>query len=875
MSDSETIKTRSVLARWIQPILKGRQYFACLLPGNIGPASTFILKLFYSGIKADQEQIDTIKQLPHNAIVIYASKFKSYFEYLFYYTHYKQNNIPFPEIGFYYRFILWQPVSRLIRIALNHLDFILTHRKLPNPFKSGYLADELEAGRTGLFALVDRKGFYRRFVKAGTDPLQYLIDMQEHIDRPIYIVPQLMFFGRKPFRSNPTLMDILFGPEAKPGRIRRMVTLFKNPGRIFIEVSKPINLQEFIEQHQFQEKTSAHQALVLRRDLLKQINRHRQSIIGPVLKSPMELKQGILTNDRLREFMQQYSKKRNIPLHVVHRKADSYVEEIATRFNMALIKIGEKMVGWFIKTMFEGVMINQDALARVKAMSQKGPLVLIPCHKSHIDYLILSYLLYNNNMPLPLIAAGKNLSFWPLGPFFRGGGAFFIRRTFRGAILYTKVFSEYIRNILAEGYNIEFFIEGGRSRTGKLILPKLGLLNILLTSFKEGASEDLILVPIYIGYDRVLEENAYLHEIEGGKKEPESFLQILQARKFLKKRYGKIYIKFHDPISLNSLSSENGGSIQEMTSKEQNIFCRNLGWRVLNAINRITVITPHSVAAAALLNCSRGSFTFDHITEHIQTYLSYLSSHEAMLADTLHMEPIATTQHVLNDYVQRKMLEPMSKSSGNEDLQATYQINEARRPLLEYYKNNCISFFIPAAFTSISILEKDAFQFSASDLHDGYTFLQDFFKYEFAYDIDKSSEHYVRKSIKAFIDDAILIPHPTLPDTYNLTSAGFRKLQLFARFLRTYFESYWIVLNYYMNTTKNSSKPKDRFKKIQSLGSRMYKNKQIQRKEAISKINFMNAESYFGTHGLKSSEDIEQIQFYKKTIQKYMNATPI
>ncbi|MCJ7830257.1 MAG: glycerol-3-phosphate acyltransferase, partial [Desulfobacterales bacterium] len=205
------------------------------------------------------------------------------------------------------------------------------------------------------------------------------------------------------------------------------------------------------------------------------------------------------------------------------------------------------MVRWVIKSMFDGVMVNDEMLARLKTMSLRGPLILVPCHKSHMDYLILSYVLYQNNLPCPLVAAGTNLSFWPIGPLFRGGGAFFIRRSFRGAVLYSKVFTEYIEKLLEEGFNIEFFIEGGRSRTGKLIMPKLGLLSILLNGMKSGACEDLIFAPIYIGYDQVLEDSAYLEELEGGQKKPESFWQGLKARKFLKKRYGKIYLQFQEP----------------------------------------------------------------------------------------------------------------------------------------------------------------------------------------------------------------------------------------------------------------------------------------------------------------------------------------
>jgi glycerol-3-phosphate O-acyltransferase len=202
---------------------------------------------------------------------------------------------------------------------------------------------------------------------------------------------------------------------------------------------------------------------------------------------------------------------------------------------------------------------------------------------------------------------------------------------------------------------------------------------------------------------------------------------------------------------------------------------------------------------------------------------------------------------------------------------ALFKVNENKRQNLEYYKNNCISFFIPGAITALAILAKDAFQFSASDLHDDYKLLQYFFKYEFAYDVDKPPEHYVRKNIKAFIDDAILMPHPTLPDTYNVTSSGFRKLQLFSRFLKTYFESYWIVLNYFMQYPQNSIKPKDRLKKIGAIGNRMYKKKELERKEALSVINYRNGVEFFITNGVKGSDDNEKILFYADAIHKYLN----
>jgi len=869
---SEFTKFRSKAREKITSIFQNasNQYF-CQLPEHIGYFSTLLLKLFYSGINVNKDQTPNLQNLHKNGAIVYVTKHKSYFLYLFYYIRYKLDGLPFPQIGFDYSVVIWQPVSRIIKIFLAYVDHIARNLSLPDPYEKGYIGQELMAGCPVLLSLIEKKGFYRRFVKEKTDPIRYLIEVQKTTDRPIYMIPQLMFFDKAPQRSSLNLIDILFGTKENPGKLRRLIILFRNPGRVFVELSEPINLKTFLEVAENQKQSDEHLALVLRRNLLVQINRHRQSITGPVLKTTDEMKENILTSERLQNFMEHYSGSRDIPIQTVHKKANAFLDEIAAKYNMVIIKTASVLITWILNTMFDGVAVDEKGLSKIKSISKKGPLILIPCHKSHIDYLILSYLLYHNNMPCPHVAAGKNLSFWPMGPLFRGAGAFFIRRSFRGAILYSKVFAGYIHNLLSEGFNIEFFIEGGRSRTGKLILPKLGLLSILLNSFKNNACEDMIFSPIFIGYDRILEESSYINEIEGEKKQPESLLQVVKARKFLKKRYGRIYIQFHEPISLRELLEQYGTPIEDMTSKELNILCRNLGHRMINAINNVSVVTPHALVAAAAMNCSKKSFTYDHFLSHVETYMSYLALQKAKLADTLLIDHVHAVEHAFENYIQRKFIERITKDKEEPISDSLFKINESKRPHLEYYKNNCISFFIPGAIASLAILAQDAFQFSAPDLHDDYEFIQYFFKYEFAYDVDITVDRYVRKNLKAFIDDAIIMPHPSLPDTYNLTSSGFRKLNLFSSFLKTYFESCWIVLNFFMQNPQNSTEPKERLKKIEAIGSRFYKQRTIERKEALSRINYSNGIEFFTTNGVKGLEDKDKIEYYADKMQKYMN----
>ena len=862
---------KAIAARAVEFLKDSQDQYSCYLPGNIGMLSSLFLRLFFSGVRINEHQLAVIRHIPKDALVIYVTKYKNHFEHLFYHTRYRQEDLPVPELALDYRMMMWQPVSRLLKILIFHWDYLHRNFSFPDPYRNGYIQRELIRGKSMLFSLIDEKGFYRRFIKEKKDPYQCIIKTQQEIDRPIFIVPQLFFFSKKPDITTLSLTDILFGSATKPGKIRRLITLFNRPDKINIEISEPVNLQEFLDLEENREKDPAYQILQLRRYLLDQINRHRQGITGPSLKSTQELKESILTGDILQDFMKAYSQQHDMPLQNVHKMANAHLAKIIAKYNPAVIKVLAAIVKWIIHRMFDGVVVDYSGLHRIKIISHKGPLIFIPCHKSHIDYLILSYIMYMNNMPCPHVAAGENLSFWPLGAIFRRGGAFFIRRTFRGARLYSTVFNEYIHKLLAEGFNIEFFIEGGRSRTGKLILPKLGLLSTLLKAYQNGACKEMIFVPVFVGYDRVIEERSYLNEIEGGKKNPESLSQVIKASKFLKRRFGKIFINFHEPISLNSLLSQSGISFQQMTTEELNSFCRDLGFRVIHAIDRVSVVTPHGLVAAAILNCSKERFTFEQLMSHIDTYRIYMEFQNVKLSDTLTTDSTRAIRQVIDDYCQNKYIECTSSPTGNLLPDGPFVVNENKRPILDYYKNNCIIFFVPAAMTALSILEKDTFQFTSSNLYKGYAFLQKLFKNEFAFDMGTAPSNLVHQTLLAFVNGTILIPHPSLQDTYTITPEGLRKIKIFSAFLKTYLESYWIALRFLKQGLEKRADTESQLKNILHLGNQMYKSKEISRKEALSKVNYGNALAFFNTKGINGADGDAPIDFYAGEVQKYLN----
>ncbi|MCP4670770.1 MAG: glycerol-3-phosphate acyltransferase, partial [Desulfobacula sp.] len=525
-------------------------YFLCFYPGNSGFFTKKLIRRLVNKLNFDDHNIKKINDIDKENIIVYASKHKRTLDFLYYHTKLKSLDLPYPQIGFDFRFFFLLPVKRVFQFFLCHIDYFLHNFKFKDAYSTNYVTKELINGKSGFISLIEEEDFYKRFIKASPDPLFVIIELQKNIKKPIIIIPENIIYITKPMRNDPGITDLLFGTHEKPGRIKRLLTILRYPDKIKVEFASPINLKNFIKRPEVEQLDSEFQAHRLRRYLVDILNRQIKSVTGPVLKSRQEITEDILTKKALREYLADYASQNSLTLKKTHKKAAVYIKEIAANYNLKIINIASWVLTWAFKNLFDELIVNQDEINRMREISTKAPLVLVPCHKSHLDYLLLPYVMFHNNMPCPHIAAGKNLSFWPLGPLFRRAGAFFIRRTFKGAPLYSKIFSSYLEKLLSEGFNIKIFIEGGRSRTGKLLAPRPGGLGMLINAYNSGACPDLYFVPIFIGYDRVLEEDAYLKEIEGGKKNPETLKSLISARKFLKKKYGKVYMRFNEPISI-------------------------------------------------------------------------------------------------------------------------------------------------------------------------------------------------------------------------------------------------------------------------------------------------------------------------------------
>ncbi|MFX2475894.1 glycerol-3-phosphate 1-O-acyltransferase PlsB, partial [Serratia marcescens] len=287
------------------------------------------------------------------------------------------------------------------------------------------------------------------------------------------------------------------------------------------------------------------------------------------------------------------------------------------------------VLSWTWNRLYQG--INVTNAERVRQLAQDGhEIVYVPCHRSHMDYLLLSYVLYHQGLVPPHIAAGINLNFWPAGPIFRRLGAFFIRRTFKGNKLYSTVFREYLGELFTRGYSVEYFVEGGRSRTGRLLEPKTGTLSMTIQAMLRGGTRPITLVPIYIGYEHVMEVGTYAKELRGATKEKESLLQMLRGLRKLR-NLGQGYVNFGEPLPLTAYLNQHvpqwRESIDPIEAQRPSWLTptvNDLAGQIMVRINNAAAANAMNLCSTALLASRQRSLTREQLLEQLECYLQLM-----------------------------------------------------------------------------------------------------------------------------------------------------------------------------------------------------------------------------------------------------------
>jgi glycerol-3-phosphate O-acyltransferase len=798
----------------------------------------WLVKKVLSNVELADEHVSVLKTLSENGIVVYALKNKSQLNSLIIRELSARKGIPRPTYCHGINMIFWQPFIMAARVVMSYLFHRVFKRNALNACKSGYFERIVREGRNVIIQMGGSEWIDSPVTR---EALIELVHAQKHVDAPIYIVPQMITYGRRREKEKESLLNILFGQTEGTGALRRILTFLRYSNQAAVIPAEPVNLAEFLkENEELPEETLYHH---LRNELIDRIDEEKSSIVGPVLKSREEIVNMVIGDERLGQFMEHLAASTGKGYNDVVREARKYVLEIASDYSETFIEVWEKLLTWLWNNIYDGVVVDKQGLAKLRHISKKMPFVIIPCHRSHIDYLLLSYVFYKNNIQMPFVAAGTNLMFWPFGYIFRKSGAFFLRRTFKGNVLYGEVFAKYLETLLKEGLPLEFFIEGGRSRTGKMVMPKYGLLSMIIQAFKKQSYDDLAAVPVYIGYDRVIEEKAYLKELGGAPKAREKTTDVIKSRKLLRKRYGRVYVNVGEPIFLKSYLESQEKTFENMTVAERQSLYRKIGYEIVLRINHVSVVTPFSLVASGLLCHDRRGISHDELMDVLKLFYDYLTHRKVSLAETLvHGEK--AIGEALNLFDQSDLISRMGEEEDERDEmeEIVYSLEDNKRLNLEYYKNNILHYFTPVSFVATSLLLSDEDTVPLSRVLSDYQFLKRLFWREFIFDDQKDDLDEVN-DVLSYLNGRGMIAGFERDGRVWIEVKGKGRMNLtpFAGLIHNYFESYWVVMRGCLYL-KNGPKPeKDWLKNLQRLGVKMYRKGEIRRAEALSQSNYQSA----------------------------------
>jgi glycerol-3-phosphate O-acyltransferase len=447
-----------------------------------------------------------------------------------------------------------KPVCYVLRsnsiFDLLALDIYCQRLGLPRPYAS---IDELGSTSDASTVYLSKVGLLRTYGAYRHEPPSPFVKafqrISEEPDFDVQMVPVSVFWGRDPGHAGKSLWKLFFPDDERAGFFQKAAIVFAHGRNALISFSRPVGLrQELKDVGQIQET-----ARKLTRVIRVHFQHKRTATLGPGLINRNRVIETLVRGKHLRSAIEDEAKKKGISRDRAERLAKEYISEIAAEVTPQVIQGFSILLRRLWRRMYNQVIAEH--VERVRQIPANAEIVYVPCHRSHIDYLIVNYVLYEQGLVTPHVAAGVNLNFWPIGSLLRRFGAFYIRRTFNNNRLYAVVFSEYVAFLLQRGSPLQFFLEGGRSRTGKLLPPKTGMVAMVIQSYLRNSDRPIFFVPVYIGYDSVMEVKSYRRELTGAKKQAESVGQLVKTRKALNRKHGNAYIGFGQPIELGGYIS--------------------------------------------------------------------------------------------------------------------------------------------------------------------------------------------------------------------------------------------------------------------------------------------------------------------------------
>ncbi|MEO5667486.1 MAG: 1-acyl-sn-glycerol-3-phosphate acyltransferase, partial [Bdellovibrionota bacterium] len=443
----------------------------------------------------------------------------------------------------------------------------------------------------------------------------------------------------------------------------------------------------------------------IRRRILMEIQQEKKVILGPSFRSTRFIAEGVFRDPTLHHVIQALSAETSAPEISLLKKAEKYFKEMSAKYSYSTIEIASWVLRRVFGNIFEGLTLKNEDFAMLRRVSKEGALVFIPTHKSYVDFLMLSHLLHERQIAPPHVIAGINLNFWPFGSIAKRGGAIFIRRSFKGNPLYGEVLKHYICALLTNKINLEFFIEGARSRTGKLAPPRYGILKMITDAYIKGdLTEKVRFVPVSIIYDRVTEDKAHRRELEGGEKVQESFVGLFKALRVLAKNFGKVHVRFGEPVAIEEWART---EIADSTGSANlvRLATQKLAFEVCHRINAVSPITSIGVVCALLLMKPGSNWTraeFEGVLRKFETDLKKLG---LPLTPELEANFIHACRRAIVRLVDDKLVEKFYSGAGG----IGYSVTEKQRLAVFYYKNTAIHSLLDLAIAGLCSPKENSF----------------------------------------------------------------------------------------------------------------------------------------------------------------------
>jgi len=510
-------------------------------------------------------------------------------------------------------------------------------------------------------------------------------------DLDLQVVPVSVFWGR-PLARQKNWLQVLFADTwSLAGRTRKFFTLLFNGRRTRLIFSQALDFRDIVDE-------SGYDEMDLQELLISALRQQREATFGPQIVSHRHLSARVIEDNIVQQLLSENADSSFMSYTRAHR----YCREIFADCTQLTIEVMLRLLRAFWNRYYSGIEIYNAERIREAALGYQ--LVYVPCHRSHVDYLLLSYVIYNENLALPYIAAGNNLDIPFIGRTLRGGGAFFIRRSFKDNRLYTAVMRAYIYQLVELGVPLEYFIEGGRSRTGRMLKPKIGMLGMTVEAYIRSQARPMAFVPVYIGYEKLIEGKSYLGELYGGNKKRESTPGALSAIFRLKGHFGKVTASFGEPILLDALLTR---QCSDWRNRAHQIDQRP-GWyrrslsqlsrEIMYGINRACVINPVNAIATILLATPRQSIEIEELVSQAQLHQRLIS--KAHCLESIRIEG-KVDQHQIRRIAMQKLIHIREHELG--DIVYLKPEDSAR---IGYYRNNSLhSLVIPAliacCFTSV------------------------------------------------------------------------------------------------------------------------------------------------------------------------------